>query len=88
MTDEFHYAIGKFPEENDAVAIVPLRWMKDDDYCYWPPIKSKVVALAKSATSDEAISFDGWSICQVKLLRYRYCTGNLFNYKSFFQCKL
>ncbi|CAG7733275.1 unnamed protein product [Allacma fusca] len=31
------FCIGKFPEENDAVAIVPRAWILDDGNCIWPP---------------------------------------------------
>jgi len=30
------FSIVKFPEENDAVAVVPNIWLIEG-YCYWPP---------------------------------------------------
>jgi hypothetical protein len=44
MEKEFY--IIKFPNEQDAIAVVPALWI-EDKICYWPPSLSNTSSLAK-----------------------------------------
>ncbi len=44
MEKEFY--IIKFPNEKDAIAVVPALWI-EDKMCYWPPSLSNTSSLAK-----------------------------------------
>ncbi|XP_021945113.2 uncharacterized protein LOC110843420 [Folsomia candida] len=60
------FAIVKFPKENNAVAVVPKSWLKDD-CCYWPP---RGADSGKMAKKDTAPDTDKWSKCEAIVIQY------------------
>lgn len=41
------YCVGKFPDEEDCVAVFPETWLKENGQCLWPKKKSSVRKLSK-----------------------------------------
>lgn len=59
------WAVIKFPDEDDAVAAVPISWLKGDR-CYWPPwSQDKVTKAIKNCTPPE----DTWQTHQFLQMR-------------------
>lgn len=59
------YLIVKFPNEDDAVAVIPSKWVLGGE-CFWPPPPSDVTKLVKRGTSPD---FDKWTKCAVTTIK-------------------
>lgn len=59
------FCIGKFPDENDAVAVFPKLWIDDSgSKCWWPPKNA-----SKAAEKERSPKQSTWSLCKVIILK-------------------
>lgn len=62
------FQIVKFPEENDAVAVVAKPWMVGE-VCYWPPPPNNVNKLVKNYAEP---NFETWVKCKALIVGNAY----------------
>ncbi|OXA41013.1 hypothetical protein Fcan01_24403 [Folsomia candida] len=66
------FQIVKFPEENDAVAVVAKPWMVGE-VCYWPPPPNNVNKLVKNYAEP---NFETWVKCKALIVGNAYGSYN------------
>ncbi|KAF5271421.1 hypothetical protein FQR65_LT17617 [Abscondita terminalis] len=62
-----YYAIVKFIDEDDALGIIPLNWVSEnEDLCYFPNIKSD--SVREKLIRIRADYEESWILCPIKIL--------------------
>lgn len=68
-----NYCIVSFPDEKNAVALIPRVWMKSSEECYWPILCTDVTALVKRKRAPDP---EKWTTHKIRVI------GNKFYGKS------
>jgi hypothetical protein len=70
------FAIVKFVEEKDAVAVVPTTWINDQG-CYWPPPGTDVIKFVKKSNPPDPST---WKLCPIQVSKYFGTTLNFLHF--------
>jgi len=60
-----NFAIVKFVDEKDAIAVVSIAWVQED-LCYWPPPSADIVKFTKKSIPPNS---ETWKKCRVKVTK-------------------
>lgn len=55
------FAVVQFPDEDDALFVIPDCWRVDENTCYWPPYRLDEKVL-KAVKASEPVNTKTWKL--------------------------